>query len=75
MAAYRICFFNDIPDSRGHDHHVCQRTIEIADATDEGQAIANAIGRFEQLENVSHWRLHARTFECAEIVPTRSIAD
>lgn len=67
MADYSICFFNEIPDSTGHDHHVCQRTIEVQDATSEEQAIANAICEFERLEHVSHWRLHARTVECSPL--------
>jgi hypothetical protein len=69
MAKFRISFFNDLPDSTGHDHHVCQRTIEIVDAEGEEQAIARAIGEFERLERVSHWGIHARKIECAPLAP------
>lgn len=65
MAAFRICFFNEIPDSTGHDHHCCQRSIEILEAADEEEAIALAIREFEQLEKIARWDLHARTYECA----------
>ena len=64
MPDYRVCFFNDLPDSTGHDHHACQRTIEILGAESEEQAMALAITEFERLERVSHWKLHARTIEC-----------
>lgn len=67
MADFRICFFNEIPDSTGHDHHVCQRTIEVRQAHDEAHAITQALREFERLERVSHWDLHARTFECAPL--------
>lgn len=67
MAAFRICFFNDIPDSTGHDHHCCQRSIEILEAVDEEEAIALAIREFERLEKIACWDLHARTYECAPL--------
>jgi hypothetical protein len=67
MASYRVSFFNEIPDSTGHDHHVCQRSIEITGAEDEAQAIRRAIVEFERLEGVSHWDLHARAMECSQL--------
>lgn len=76
MTSYRICFFNEIPDSTGHDHHVCQRSIEIDGANDREQAIARAIVEFERLEGVSHWQIHARTLECSAVsLPCGTVAD
>jgi len=69
VAEYRVCFFNDLPDSTGHDHHVCQRTIEVSQVEGEEQAIVMAIREFERLEGVSHWNLHARKIECALMTP------
>ena len=67
MADFRICFYNDLPDSTGHDHHVCQRTILIPNAVDEERAIVQAKREFGRLEQVTHWDLHARTIECARL--------
>ncbi|CCW18074.1 hypothetical protein EBBID32_24240 [Sphingobium indicum BiD32] len=67
MASHRVCFFNAVPDSTGHDHHVCQRSIEISGAGDEAQAIQRAIVEFERLEGVSRWDLHARTTEYSQL--------
>lgn len=67
MAAFRICFFNEIPDSTGHDHHSCHTIIEILEAGDKEEAIALAIREFEQMEKIARWDLHARTYECAPL--------
>jgi hypothetical protein len=58
MADFRINFFNNLRDSTGHRHHVCQRTIEILEIDDEEPAIAIGISEFEYPENVSHRRGH-----------------
>lgn len=64
MPSYRVCFFNDLPDPTGHEHHVCQRTVEVLHVADEQQAIEYAIAEFERLEHICPWHLHARTIEC-----------
>lgn len=69
MLRYRVGFYNDIPDSTGHDHHVCQREIELVTDGGRDQAIADAIREFEQQEHVSNWTVHARTIECICIDP------
>jgi hypothetical protein len=69
MALYRVGFYNDIPDSTGHDHHVCQREVEVSCDGGCDQAIAEAIRDFEQQEHISHWNLHARKIEWVRIDP------
>ena len=64
MPSYRVSFYNMIPDSTGHDHHVCQREIEISAQQGAEHAIAQAIRVFEQRERVSNWRARAQRIEC-----------
>lgn len=73
MPRFTVAFYNVLPDSTGHDHHVCQRTVEIVEARDEAQAIEKAIAEFEREEDVTDWQLHARTIECSPA--TGNVAD
>jgi len=65
MTRFTVGFYNDLPDSTGHDHHVCQRSIDVPEAHDAAQAVEQAIVDFQRLEDVVDWHLHARTIECA----------
>ena len=61
---YSVSFCNEIPDSTGHEHHVCQREVEVTTWFGQGQAIAQAIVQFEALEDIASWKTHAGTIEC-----------
>jgi hypothetical protein len=65
--AYRIGFFNDLTNDSGHNFHCCQRVIEIRAAKSKDRAVQAAQRRFERLEQVQHWRLHATSIEISEI--------
>jgi hypothetical protein len=66
---YRVGFYNNIPDSTGHDHHVCQREIEVTTDGGRDQTIAEGIQEFERHEHVSRWSIQARTIECVCLDP------
>ena len=65
MTRFTVGFYNDLPDSTGHDHHVCQRSIDVADSPDEPHAIEQAILDLQRLEDIPDWHLRARIIECA----------
>jgi len=67
MSGYRICFFNDLSNDRGHMFHCCQRTVEIRAAKSKERAIEAAKRRFARAERVSHWGAHARSFEIEDL--------
>ncbi|MEW9857024.1 hypothetical protein [Novosphingobium sp. M1R2S20] len=64
MSRYRVCFYNDLCDSTGHDHHVCQKEIIVAGVENEDAAIAQAKKAFEKHEQIADWSLHARSIDC-----------
>lgn len=37
MTRLTVGFFNDLPDSTGHDHHVCQRSIDMPAVREDRQ--------------------------------------
>lgn len=67
MTAYRISFVNDLVDSHGHPHHVCQRHIEVRGAIDGAGAVERAKREFERLERIERWQLRARAIELESI--------
>ena len=69
MTRFSVSFCNDLPDSTGHDWHVCQSEVEVETPLGENQAIAEAIAQFERREHVDNWRKRAQTIECRRIPP------
>ena len=64
MTNYQIKFFKNLVSSDGHPFKVLQRVIvSQSDSCDEAVRIAQR--RFEGLENVGDWRLHADFCEAA----------
>lgn len=66
MSGFRVSFFNVIPDSTGHDHDCCQRTIDVPEAGGSKEAVELAKREFERLEGVAHWRVHAEFVDCRD---------
>ncbi|QIG78875.1 hypothetical protein [Stakelama tenebrarum] len=67
MTNYRVGFYNELCDSTGHDHHVCQREILITTEGGEEAAIAKAIAEFERLERIEHWKARASEVKCTKL--------
>lgn len=65
LSHYSVGFYNETSDSTGHDHHVCQREVEVT-ASGADQALADAIVQFEEQEEVSTWRDRANSIECTQ---------
>ena len=63
MSQYSVGFYNETSDSTGHNHHVCQREVEVA-ALSADQALTAAVTKFESREDVSTWRDRAQSIEC-----------
>jgi hypothetical protein len=59
MQRFCVSFYNEIADSYGRDHHVCQRKIVVASAKDREEALVLAIREFERAEGVANWRARA----------------
>ena len=58
MTNYQIKFFKNLVSSDGHPFKVLQRVIVSRSESCE-EAVRIAQQRFEGLENVGDWRLHA----------------
>lgn len=71
---YQISFFNDLTDSTGHVHHVCQRKVDVSDADDEQSAIVRAVDEFQRLEVVAHWGMRAQMIECRRLADSNGAA-
>ncbi len=69
MKAYRVCFFNQLTNSSGHNFHCCQRSIEIHAAKSRDRAVEAAKLRFAREEQVKDWHIHAHSIEVEEIAP------
>jgi len=67
MKGYRIKFFNELPDDRGHVWHCCQGIVEIHAAKTKDRAIQAAKHRFARTQAVTDWTNRARSFEAEEI--------
>ena len=63
MQTFRVKFLNSLTNSTGHQFQCLQRVIPIARAKSPERAIKAAQHRFERLERVSNWRLHAQSIE------------
>jgi hypothetical protein len=67
MAEYQIKFFKNLVSSDGHPFKVLQRVISVSHSQNCEDAVRIAQQRFEGLENVGDWRLHADFCEaCAD---------
>jgi hypothetical protein len=62
---YNVGFYNETPDSTGHEHHVRQGEVEVT-ASGADEAVAGAIVTFEEYEDVSSWRDRASSIECVQ---------
>jgi len=58
MTSYQIKFFKNLVSSDGHPFKVLQRVI-VSQSESYDEAVRIAQRRFEGLENVGDWRLHA----------------
>jgi hypothetical protein len=58
MTSYQIKFFKNLTNSDGHRFKVLQRVI-VSQSESCDEAVRIAQRRFEGLENVVDWRLHA----------------
>ena len=58
MTNYQIKFFKNLVSSDGHPFKVLQRVI-VSQSESCEEAVRIAQQRFEGLENVGDWRLHA----------------
>lgn len=66
MLSYRVCFINEIPrDSQLF--RCCQRSIVIRSARSPERAVEAAKRRFERLEGVHDWTIHAGMVEIEQI--------
>ena len=64
MTDYLIRFSNDLSDSTGHVHRVCQGEVLISAPENRDQAIEQAKRRFAEAEGVADWSQRARIIEC-----------
>jgi hypothetical protein len=58
MTSYHIKFFKNLVNSDGHPFKVLQRVI-VSQSDSRDEAVRIAQQRFEDLEKVGDWRLHA----------------
>jgi hypothetical protein len=67
MTTFQVKFFKNLLSSDGHRFCVLQRVIPVGRCETVEDAIRTAQHRFERLEQVPDWRLHADFVEtCAE---------
>ena len=64
MTDFLVRFSNDLSDSTGHVHRVCQREVLVSAPASRDQAIEQAKTRFAEAEGVADWRHRARIIEC-----------
>ena len=62
-ATYQVKFFKKLMSSDGHCFKVLQRVVAIKGADSDQDAIRTAKQRFERLEQVPDWCLHADCIE------------
>jgi hypothetical protein len=62
---YRVKFFKNVLSSNGHPFKVLQRVIPVDISASHDDAIRIAQERFEGLENIVDWRLHADFVEAS----------
>jgi hypothetical protein len=63
MPSYRVKFFKNLCNCYGRPFTVLQRVIAIRRSKDLHRAVEAAQRRFERLENIPDWKLHADFFE------------
>lgn len=67
MASFRVKFVNRLTSSDGHPFKTLQRIVRVRSHSPE-EAIEIAKRRFERLERIADWTLHAQAveIECEE---------
>ncbi len=63
MAHYYVKFFKILLSSDGHPFKVLQRAITVDGARTKDDAVKAAQSRFEQLQHIPDWKLHADAVE------------
>jgi hypothetical protein len=66
MSKYVVTFFKGVMDSEGHRTNAPQMALEVR-AKGPEEAIAHCQERFARLRGIPDWRLHADSYELAEI--------
>ena len=64
---YKVTFYNDLLDSRGMEHKVLQREVDVDYSGQEDVAIQMAKKEFCRLEDVSDSGNHAHYYEVVVI--------
>jgi hypothetical protein len=67
VGTYDVSFYNNLVNDEGRCRRVLQRRVRIRSARDEGDAIRQAQRRFERLERLRDWRLHASDAEATVV--------
>jgi hypothetical protein len=62
MLQFRVRFLKCVPDATGHDHRICQRSVDVK-AVDEQTARREAKRLFCSLERIGHWSFRADAAE------------
>lgn len=65
MPKYLVKFFKNLLSSDGHRFKVLQRAIPVGRSHNVDDAVRAAQRRFERLENVRDWKLHADFVEAS----------
>lgn len=65
---FRVRFYKDLPDSKGHTHKCIQGEVQTA-APDQPSAVVVARLRFAKQTGVTNWSLRA-DYETVETLPT-----
>jgi len=63
MATYRLKFFKNLVSSDGHPFKVLQRLVSVEESNSIEDAIRVGKRRFERLEAIPDWKLHADVVE------------
>jgi len=74
MTSYQIKFFKNLVSSDGHPFKVLQRVI-VSQSESCDEAVRIAQRRFEGLENVGDWRLHADFCEASADTQAPQVAN
>jgi len=63
MSGFRVKFVNRLLSSDGHPFKTLQRLVRVRRARTAEDAVRIAQHRFEQLEHIPDWKLHAQSVE------------
>lgn len=59
MTGYSVRFYKAVLSSDGHQFTSLQREIPVLRSESAGEALDFAVRRFEELEKINDWKLHA----------------